>query len=96
MLMLALRLIVKVKGGKQHCLPFVGSNLEVEIFLKKRDRKGCVKTGDWDTSAYFLLGLQKSSMQNLSAFNCLLVIKGVLKALFTFIFWLLSFSDLPS
>ena len=25
------------KGGKQHCLPFVGSNLGVEIFLKKRE-----------------------------------------------------------
>ena len=32
MLMLALWLILKNKGGKQHCLPFVGSNLEVEIF----------------------------------------------------------------
>ena len=34
MLMLALRLIFKDKGGKQHCLPFVGSNLGVDIFLK--------------------------------------------------------------
>ena len=33
--MLTLRLILKDKGGKQHCLPFVGSNLGVEIFLKK-------------------------------------------------------------
>ena len=33
--MLALRLILKEKGCKQHCLPFVGSNLGVEIFLKK-------------------------------------------------------------
>ena len=32
--MLALRLILKEKGGKQCCLPFVGSNLGVEIFLK--------------------------------------------------------------
>ena len=38
MLMLALRLILKDKGGKQHCLiPFVGSNLGVEIFSKKRE-----------------------------------------------------------
>ena len=36
---IALRLILKVKGGKQHCLPFVGSNLEVEIFLKKREHQ---------------------------------------------------------
>ena len=35
--MLALRLIIKDKGGKQHCLPFVGSNLGVEICLKKRE-----------------------------------------------------------
>ena len=25
------------QGGKQHCLPFVRSNLEVEIILKKRE-----------------------------------------------------------
>ena len=31
------RLILKDKGGKQHCLPFVGSNLGVKIFLKKRE-----------------------------------------------------------
>ena len=37
MLMLALRLIWKDKGGKEHCLPFVGSDLGVEIFLKKRE-----------------------------------------------------------
>ena len=36
MLMLALRLFLKDKGDKQHCLiPFVGSNLGVEKFLKK-------------------------------------------------------------
>ena len=33
--LLALRLILKNKGGKQLCLPFVGSNLGVEIFLIK-------------------------------------------------------------
>ena len=37
MLMLALGLILKDKGGKQHCLSFVGSNLGVDIFLKKRE-----------------------------------------------------------
>ena len=36
MLMLALRLILKDKGDKQHYLPFVGSSLGVKIFLKKR------------------------------------------------------------
>ena len=36
MLMLALRLFLKDKGGKQHCLiQFVGSKLGVETFLKK-------------------------------------------------------------
>ena len=56
MLMLALRLFLKDKGGgKQHCLiPFVGL-----------------------------------------PFNCFLVIKGILKVLFSFIPWLLNFSDLP-
>ena len=40
MLMLALRLILKDKGGKQYCLmPFVGSNLGVETFLKKREHQ---------------------------------------------------------
>ena len=33
--MLSLRLILKDKGGKQHCLQFVGSNLGVEIFFGK-------------------------------------------------------------
>ena len=37
--MLALRLILKDKGGKQHCLPLVGSSLGVEIFLKKREHQ---------------------------------------------------------
>ena len=31
------RLILKDKGCKQHCLSFVGSSLGVEIFLKKRE-----------------------------------------------------------
>ena len=45
MLMLALSLILKDKGGKQHCLPFVGSNLEFEIFLINREhqKKGALK-----------------------------------------------------
>ena len=41
MLMLALRLFLKDKGGKQHCLiPFAGSNLGVEpFFIKKEHHK---------------------------------------------------------
>ena len=30
---------LEIKGDKQHCLPFVGSNLEVETFLKKREHQ---------------------------------------------------------
>ena len=30
---------LKDEGGMQHCLPFVGSNLGVEIFLKKREHQ---------------------------------------------------------
>ena len=37
--MLALRLILKGKGGKQHCLPFVVSNLGVEVFLKEEENE---------------------------------------------------------
>ena len=39
MLILALRFILKDKGGKQQGLPFAGSNLGVEIFLKKREHQ---------------------------------------------------------
>ena len=47
-----LRLILKDEGGKQHCLiPFVGSSLGVDMFLKKREPKSrnsmgyiCLKT----------------------------------------------------
>ena len=54
MLKLVLRLILKDKGGKQHCLPFV-------LGFKKILCKACV------------------------LFNCFLVIKRILKALFSFI-----------
>ena len=37
--MLAFRLILKGKGGKQHCLPFVVSNLGVEVFLKEGENE---------------------------------------------------------
>ena len=41
MLILAWRLFLKGEGGgKQHCLiPFVGSNLRVETFLKKMEHQ---------------------------------------------------------
>ena len=66
MLMQALRLILKEKDGKQHCLQFVDSKLVVEKKKKKKRgsiRKGCVEMEDWSTSKYFALGFQENSMQ---------------------------------
>ena len=98
MLMLALRLILKDKGGKQHCLPFVGSNLGVEIFLKKREHQ---KRMRWSRGLRHLcilcIGvLRKFCAKVYQLFNCFLVIKRILKALSSFIPWLLNFSDLPN
>ena len=100
MLMLALRLIVKDKGSKQHCLiPFFGSNLGVEIFLKKREHQ---KRMRWNRGLRHLciLCIEVSRKFYICKaclpFNCFLVIKGILKALFFFIPWLLNFSDLPN
>ena len=98
--MLALRLILKDKGGKQYCLiPFVGSNLGVETFLKKMEhqkrmrynrglRHLCILCIEVSRKFYIC----KACLP----FNCFLVIKGILKALFSFIPWLLNFSDLPN
>ena len=48
--MQALRLILKEKDGKQHCLQFVDSKLVVEKKKKKKKRgsirKGCVEMED--------------------------------------------------
>ena len=71
MLMSALRLFLKDKGGgKQHYLiPFVGSDLGLRHFWKRGNiRKGCIKIEDWGTSVYFVLRFQENSMQSLSAF----------------------------
>ena len=35
----SLEALLKDKGGKQHCLPFVGSSLGVEIFLKNSEHQ---------------------------------------------------------
>ena len=86
-----LRLILKDKGGKQYYLiPFVGPNLGVEIFLKKREHQ---KSMRWNRG---LGHLGIFSVEVCLLFNCYLVIKGIPKALFSFIPWLLSFSDLPN
>ena len=98
MLMLALRLIVKDKGGKQHCLPFVGFNLGVEIFLEE----GTSPKDTWNRGLRHLcilcIGVSRKFYicKACLPFNCFLVIKGILKALFSFIPWLLNFSDLPN
>ena len=71
MLMLALRLFLKDKGGgKQHCLiPFVGSNLGLRHFWKKGNiRKRYAKIEDWGTSVYSVLRFQENYVKNLSAF----------------------------
>ena len=96
MLMLALRLILKDKSGKQHCLiPFDGFNLGVEIFLKKREHQ---KRMRWNRGLrhHLYWGFKKILCKACLLFNCFLVIKGILKALFYFIPWLLNFSDLPN
>ena len=59
-------------------------------------RKGCVKIEDWGTSVYLYWGLKKILCKACLPFNCFLVIKGILKALFSFIPWLLNFSDLSN
>ena len=100
MLMLALRLILKDKGGgKQHCLiPFVGSNLGVETFLKKREHQ---KRMRWNRGLRHLCILcigvsRKFYLKACLLFNCFLVIKRIVKVLFSFIPWLLNFTDLPN
>ena len=97
MLMLALRLIVKDKGGKQHCLPFVGFNLGVEIFLEE----GTSPKDTWNRGLRHLCILcigvsRKFYAKACLLFNCFLVIKRIVKALFSFIPWLLNFTDLPN
>ena len=98
MLMLALRLFLKDKsGGKQHCLiPFVGSNLGVETFLKKMEHQ---KRMRYNRGLRHLCILcievsRKFYAKPVCFLIVFLVIKGILKALFSFIPWLLNFSDL--
>ena len=46
--MLALRLMLMEKGGQQRCLPSIGSNLGIEMFLKKEgtSEKWCAEIED--------------------------------------------------
>ena len=68
-------------------LPFVGSNLGVEIFFLKRGniRKGYVDIEDLGTSVYFVLRFEENFMQSLFDFQLFFVVKRILKALFSFI-----------
>ena len=87
MLMLALGLILKKKDGKLHCLPFAGSNLGVEIFLKKREHQKGMR---WNRLRYLCIlciGVSRKFYANSVSF---------VKSLFSFIPWLLTFPDLPS
>ena len=99
MLLLALRLLLKDKGGdKHHCLiPFVGFNLRFETFLKKMEHQKRMRYNRGLRHLYALhWGFKKIICKDCLPFNCFLVIKGILKALFSFILWLLNFSDLPN
>ena len=94
-----MKLILKDQGGKQHCLiPFVGSNLGFEIFLKKKKHQ---KRMRWNRGLRHLCILWIEVSRRFYAkpvcfLIVFLVIKGILKALFSFIPWLLNFSDLPN
>ena len=97
MLILALRLILKDKCGKQHCLPYVGSNLGVEIFLKRKEHQKRMRWNrGWGNLYTLYWGFRKILCKVCLLFNCFLVIKGILKALFSFVPRLLSFSDLSN
>ena len=93
-----MRLILKDKGGKQHCvISFAGANLGVEIFLKKREHPKRMRWNRFVAPLYTLYwGFKKILCKGCLLFNCFLVIKRILKALFSFIPWLLNFSDLPN
>ena len=73
MLMLALRLILMDKSGKQHYLPFVGSKRGLRYFWKRGNiRKGCVSIEAPLYSLYW--GFKKTICKACLLFNCFLVI----------------------
>ena len=80
--MLALRLMLKDKGCKQHCWPFAG-------FWKRGNmRKGLLEIEDWGTSVYLVSGFQENSMQSLSAFWLFFGYKRNCKSITFFLFFL--------
>ena len=70
MLMLALGLILKDKGGKEYFLiPSVGSNLGVETFLKKRKHQKKMRLNrELKHLCILCIRFQENYMQSLSAF----------------------------
>ena len=100
MLVLDLRLLLKDKGGTQHFLVFVGSNLGVEVFLQKWDNQKRMRW-NWELRHPCILcsGVSRKFYAKpawLLFIYLFFVIKGVLKTLFSFIPWLLDFSVLPN
>ena len=94
-----MKLILKDQGGKQHCLiPFVGSNLGFEIFLKKKEhqKRMCWNRGLRHLCILWIEVSRRFYAKPVCFLIVFLVIKGILKALFSFIPWLLNFSDLPN
>ena len=87
MLMLALRLILKGKVVNNSVCHLLILSWGLRYFWKSENiRTGCVEIEE---------GFKKILCKAFLLFNCFLVIKGIPKALFSFIPWLLSFSDLP-
>ena len=69
MFMLALRLILKDKGGKNTVYHLMALTCGLRYFWKRGNiRKGCVELEDWGTTVYFVLGFLENSMQSLFAF----------------------------
>ena len=85
--MLALRLILKDKGCKQHCLPLAG------LWKRGNMRKWLLEVEDWVTSVYFVPGFQENSMHSLSVFWLFFGYKRNCKSMIFFLFdefWLES------
>ena len=63
----SLGLILKDKGGKQHCLPICWFHTEGgDIFEKEQtSEKGCVEIKDWGFSVHFVLRFQENSIYTL-------------------------------
>ena len=99
MLMLALRLFLNNQdGGKQQCLiSFVGSSLGFEAFLKKMEHQKKTRYNRGLRHLCILcIEVSRKFYVKPVCFLIFLVIKGILKAVFSFIPWFLNFSDLPN